>query len=463
MSHWLKSVFFASLFVLLGVTLDARADLVSIWHADGNANDSVGVNNGILEGGVTFAPGKLGQAFKFNGIDGSVVVPNSSSLNLKNSWTLSAWIYTTSLTPHPPGYAQGIISKVGGPTGNNGYQLAIEDNYDPNPYGWHPGEAWVGFNSQGEPWPTSVVNSGPKIKNDEWTHIAVTYDNDYERLYVNGSLVGSLHVGPKSVAESTSNLRISMDDNRNVPFEGLIDEVHIYNNALSSQEIAQLSGITTQNHPPIITGTPATNSTVGTYYTFIPSASDQDGNTLTYSITNKPSWASFNTSTGALTGTAVAGTYSGIQISVSDGSLTASLPSFSITATAPVNHAPSISGTPATTDTAGTYYTFTPSASDQDGNPLTFSISYIPSGAFFNTATGTLSGTPAAGTYNNIVISVSDGTATTSLPAFSLIVTAPGGGGGTGSETPVPVMEGWWLLPGMLAGVGIFARRRKEQ
>jgi len=219
--------------------------------------------------------------------------------------------------------------------------------------------------------------------------------------------------------------------------------------------------VTAANQAPSISGSPTTSTSTGTAYNFTPSGSDADGNTLTYSINNKPSWASFNSNTGALTGTTVAGTFSNIQISVSDGSLTTSLPAFSITITAAANHAPTISGTPGTTDIAGTYYSFTPSASDQDGNPLTFSISYIPSGAFFNTATGTLSGIPAAGTYNNIVISVSDGTATTSLPAFDLMVTAPGGGTG-GGGTPVPVMEGWWLLPGMLAGVGIFARRRKE-
>lgn len=238
-------------------TQDSRAELVSVWHANGNAYDSMGNNNGLLEGGVTFAPGKFGQAFKFNGIDGSVVVPNSSSLNLKNSWTLSAWLYTTSLTPHPPGYGQGIISKVGGATGNNGYQLVIVDNYEPNPFGWHSGRIWAGFNSQGEPWPSNVINTGPKIKNNEWTHVAVTYDNDYERLYVNGLLVGSVHVGPKNVAESPSNLRISLDDNRNVPFEGLIDEVQIYNNALSTIDIQTLYSGAAPNpatHVPVIEG-----------------------------------------------------------------------------------------------------------------------------------------------------------------------------------------------------------------
>ncbi len=68
-------------------------------------------------------------------------------------------------------------------------------------------------------------------------------------------------------------------------------------------------------------------------YAFRPSAADDDGDTLTFSIRNKPAWASFDTVTGALEGIPQfgdAGTYAGIEISVSDGSANAALPAFSI-------------------------------------------------------------------------------------------------------------------------------------
>ena len=88
------------------------------------------------------------------------------------------------------------------------------------------------------------------------------------------------------------------------------------------------------NDAPTITGTPSTRLDQDIAYSFIPMASDVDASTtLTFSITNKPSWASFDTSTGALTGTPVradVGTTSGIVISVSDGELTAALPAFNI-------------------------------------------------------------------------------------------------------------------------------------
>jgi hypothetical protein len=179
---------------------------------------------------------------------------------------------------------------------------------------------------------------------------------------------------------------------------------------------------------PTISGSPTGTVTVGNAYDFQPTASDADGDILTFSIANKPSWASFSSSTGLLNGTPMSdqvGTYSGITITVSDGQDTASLPAFSITVDSVPNQAPSISGSPAGTVTAGSMYSFQPTASDADGDILTFSIANKPSWASFNTSTGTLSGTPAtSGTFDNIVISVSDGIASASLSAFTIDVQA---------------------------------------
>ncbi|MGE4319523.1 MAG: DUF1566 domain-containing protein [Deferribacterales bacterium] len=72
------------------------------------------------------------------------------------------------------------------------------------------------------------------------------------------------------------------------------------------------------DNAPVISGTPTTYQKLGSY-SFTPSATDVDGGTLTWSIANKPSWATFDTSTGALSGTAPVGFYNGITITVSDG------------------------------------------------------------------------------------------------------------------------------------------------
>jgi hypothetical protein len=182
------------------------------------------------------------------------------------------------------------------------------------------------------------------------------------------------------------------------------------------------------NSPPTIGGTPPPSVVEGDLYGFEPTASDPDGDTLSFSISGRPSWATFTNSTGLLSGIPPVGsadTYSNIKISVSDGTNTVSLPTFSITVNARPNTPPSIWGIPATSVNSGEAYSFRPSASDPEGQSLSFSVTGLPGWARLDSATGTLSGTPAfsnAGTYSNIVISVSDGQASTSLAPFSITV-----------------------------------------
>ncbi len=92
------------------------------------------------------------------------------------------------------------------------------------------------------------------------------------------------------------------------------------------------------------------------------------------------------------------------------------------------NQPPAISGTPGSSVVSGQAYSFRPTATDADGDALVFAIKNRPGWASFNAGTGRLSGSPAdsdAGSYNNIVISVTDGTASRSLAAFSITVTVP--------------------------------------
>jgi hypothetical protein len=86
------------------------------------------------------------------------------------------------------------------------------------------------------------------------------------------------------------------------------------------------------NQAPTITGAPSINSVAGKLYQFAPKAADADGDKLTFSIQNKPSWALFNSVTGALTGTpTAAGSFSNIRISVSDGKATTALAAYNLT------------------------------------------------------------------------------------------------------------------------------------
>jgi len=263
------------------------------------------------------------------------------------------------------------------------------------------------------------------------------------------------------------------------------------------------STVPVPNIAPTIAGTPATSIVAGNLYSFTPTATDTDGDSLSYSIVNWPSWATFSTATGQLSGTPPqAGTFANILISVSDGHLAASLAAFSIQVTAPVastsgstsstgststsgststtgststagstgtgsstgttataNTAPTITGTPATTVLAGSAYSFKPTASDSDGDAISFSIQNMPSWATFNIATGQLTGTPTAanvGSYPNIVIAVSDGTTSTSLAAFTITVTAPPSSGSVTLSWTAPTQNTDGTALTNLAGYQIY-------
>jgi hypothetical protein len=194
--------------------------------------------------------------------------------------------------------------------------------------------------------------------------------------------------------------------------------------------------------PLTLSGTPATTDVAGRAYSFTPTTSGAYRQTITYSVSGLPSWATFNTSTGLLSGTpalANIGTYSKITIKATNGVRTAALAPFSIAVTAPANSTPTISGQPAAAVNTGASYSFTPTAADSIGVALTFSVQNKPAWASFNASTGQLSGSPTAtyaGTYANIVISASDGVASASLPAFSIVVTQVSNGTATVNWTP---------------------------
>ena len=179
--------------------------------------------------------------------------------------------------------------------------------------------------------------------------------------------------------------------------------------------------------------------TAGQSYSFTPTTQNPSGRKLVFSIANKPVWASFSSSTGQLSGTPslayAPGWYGGIVISVSDGVSTATGSVFGIATQRPDTYPPTISGAPPTAVNVSTPYLFQPAAKDPAGNPVWFGVTNKPSWASFSRTTGQLSGTPTAanvGTYSNIVISVSDGQQSASLPAFSIQVK----GGSTGPVNP---------------------------
>jgi hypothetical protein len=130
---------------------------------------------------------------------------------------------------------------------------------------------------------------------------------------------------------------------------------------IESASLAPFSiSVVATNRPPVIGGTPPESVQSGQAYGFVPSASDPDGQRLTFAIANMPAWATFDAATGRLYGTPAAtdaGTYQGIEISASDGTLSTALPAFALTVLAQVRGSATVSWTPPTTN--------------EDGSPLT--------------------------------------------------------------------------------------------
>jgi Putative Ig domain len=114
------------------------------------------------------------------------------------------------------------------------------------------------------------------------------------------------------------------------------------------------------NAAPTIQGTPISSVLAGQQYSFQPSASDPNGDALTFAVTNLPSWATFNASTGRVSGTptgADVGTYSGITITVSDGSASVALAAFAISVTQVATGSATLSWTPPTQNSDGSTLT----------------------------------------------------------------------------------------------------------
>jgi YVTN family beta-propeller protein len=204
----------------------AQAGLVSHWTAEGNANDVVGGNNGILQGGASFSQGFAGQAFSLNGI-GYIDVPDSPSLSITGPLTLTAWINVNAND-----FQQAIIEKYDVP-GLRGYLLRI-----------------VGGKLQGAICDASLygaqhpASGATTITTGVWHHVAAVYDGATIKVYLDGILDGSAPTITAPVDGSASLKIGARGDDADTRLNGLIDEVRIYDQALSSTEIQALATTT---------------------------------------------------------------------------------------------------------------------------------------------------------------------------------------------------------------------------
>ncbi|TAN62069.1 tandem-95 repeat protein, partial [bacterium] len=180
------------------------------------------------------------------------------------------------------------------------------------------------------------------------------------------------------------------------------------------------------NAAPVLTAIGNKSIAENAALTFTISATDADGDTLTYSASNLPAGATFNASTKTFSwtpGYAQAGTYSAVHFQVTDGSLSAS-EDITITVNN-ANQAPALSAIGNKTVAENIALSFALSASDADGDTLTYSASSLPTGATLNSSSGAFNWTPTyaqAGSYS-ITLSANDGKGGTASEAITITVT----------------------------------------
>jgi hypothetical protein len=225
----------AFIFLFCGIVNAGINDgLVAYYPFNGNANDESGHgNNGtITPSDVTFVnDGKIGKCAKF--IEGehnkAIEIQDSPSLNITHAITMAAWV------------------KLDG-VGTDADAIICRGNSYSEPYSFFAVHGSYGNNMVAYIEEVSVFNSGYKVPLNMWKHVTVTYDQNNCIFYVDGVKIATIKTSNRLIKDSSGmNLYIGASPpGGSEDFSGFMDEVRIYNRALSDSEVQQLySGVTT--------------------------------------------------------------------------------------------------------------------------------------------------------------------------------------------------------------------------
>ena len=198
------------------------------WQAEGNANDSIGTNNGTLIGGVTYTNGEVGRAFMFDNVNTStsyINAPASPSLNIgtNGGFTIECWVKPDALVLQggapiiewDSSSTDGLQFWVGGPSAN------IKDT---------SGSA-------------HFINPASNVLNsNNFQHVALTYDKSSGKafIYYNGGVIASNNFGnitPQTTYPVNIGRRTGQPIGNGSNYGGLMDELSLYNRALTAAEI----------------------------------------------------------------------------------------------------------------------------------------------------------------------------------------------------------------------------------
>jgi N,N-dimethylformamidase beta subunit-like protein/uncharacterized protein DUF4082/concanavalin A-like lectin/glucanase superfamily protein/fibronectin type III domain protein/BACON domain-containing protein/Big-like domain-containing protein len=336
--------------------------LVGAWGFDEASGTTVSdtsptANSGSVVGALRSTTGRFGGALSFDGVNDRVTVPDVPALDLTTGMTLEAWVSPTAVNDW-----RTVMLKER--AGNLVYSLyGSSDNGRPSAFVQTPLE--------------SDVRGTAALAVNTWAHLASTYDGTTLRLYVNGTQVASRAVSG-SITASTGVLSIGGNGSWGEWFAGLIDEVRVYNRALSASEVAaDMTTPVTCAGPPVLAVSPAGLSFSGTQGGAAPAAktisvANTGGGTLSWTASESAAWLSLAPASGTNAGTITvtpsltglsAGTYT------ADVTITAGASSKTVPVTLTVDPPPPV------ITVAPTNLSFTGTANGADPAAKTFDVS----------------------------------------------------------------------------------------
>jgi hypothetical protein len=221
-----------------------KESLVGYWKLNGNNNGALGKDNGKNFGSITYVEGKYGQAAHFDGRS-YIEIPDRdyfSPATFSQKMTISFWFKPD--TYKFKGINEGYVDFMGKTDWGSGaniewqFRLDNETAYD----GFSRSERmnFYSFNKQGGLGAGSALNKACPL--NQWTHVVGEVDGTSTKLYINGRLVDSDPLSDYGIhmSNTTSPLRIGTSDRESF-LQGSISNVMIYNRALSTSEVTQLS------------------------------------------------------------------------------------------------------------------------------------------------------------------------------------------------------------------------------
>ncbi|MCK9310796.1 MAG: T9SS type A sorting domain-containing protein [Bacteroidales bacterium] len=230
-----KALSASEIFGLYNNPANLVADLKFNENAGTIATDNSGnVNTGTLTNSPTWTTGKIGSALNFT--NNYVNLPSSTSLNtITSAITLSTWIKASANTANST-----IIGRWLYGTGVNQRSFIL--------YVGSTGTLSFGLSNDGTSTNAKWLTTTATITRDVWTYVTATFDGTTMKIYINGSLSTSDVTGFSTIFVPTGNVQIGKWQTTattwELPFIGAIDEVKVYNKALSLSEIQALYGLT---------------------------------------------------------------------------------------------------------------------------------------------------------------------------------------------------------------------------